>query len=356
MTQSADPIDAPVSAPPTPLTESFDARRTVFAGRETIAAFAGVDSELQALRTGAGVYDLGWRARLRIAGEDRVRWLNGMVTNTVKDLQPGHLNYTFLLNAQGRIQGDGEVYALSDALLLATDYAQAEHLRTHLDHFIIMDDVELAVEPGITAVGLAGPNARSLLSRVWPELAAPEPGRHMQHGNLLVACEQPGIYMLWCADSAAAEVWSQLTDVGAVPCGVEAVEALRILSGVPRYGPDIHGKSLAQETGQARALNFNKGCYLGQEIVERVRSRATVHRALRFFALEGDLPQPGVALFAPGKPDAPVGELTSITRVCLPDLQGSYALGTVRSEAAGGPLSYGGGTATALPQPLLKRD
>ncbi len=357
MTQLADQIDAPVSAPPTPLADSSDVRKTVFAGRETAAAFSDIDSELQALRAGAGVYDLGWRARLRITGEDRVRWLNGMVTNTVKDLQPGELNYTFLLNAQGRIQGDGEVYALADALLLATDYMQAEQLRAHLDHFIIMDDVELAMEPGLTAVGLAGPEASSVLRRVWPDLALPNPSRHVQHTDLLVACERTGAYTLWCADSAAAGVWSQLAAAGAVPCGVEAVEALRILSGVPRYGADIHGKSLAQETGQARALNFNKGCYLGQEIVERVRSRATVHRALRVFTLEGDLPQPGAALFAPGKPDTPVGELTSITRVCLPELsRTTYALGTVRSEAAGEPLSYAGGTATTLPQPPLKRD
>ncbi len=356
MTQPAIQTDPPVSAPPTPLASTLSAGRTAFAGRETVAAFAGADSELQALRTSAGVYDLGWRARLRITGEDRVRWLNGMVTNTVKDLKPGRLNYTFLLNAQGRIQGDGEVYALADALLLATDHGQAERLRAHLDHFIIMDDVELSVEAGITAVGLAGPDAPSVLHRCFPTLAPPEPSRHVQHNDVLVACEQPKSYTLWCADAAAAGAWSQLTAEGAVPCGLEAVEALRILSGVPRYGADIHGKSLAQETGQTRALNFNKGCYLGQEIVERVRSRATVHRALRVFALEGEIVQPGATLFEPGKPDTPVGELTSITRVSLPELGGAYALGTVRAEAAGETLSYGSGTATALPQPPLKHD
>ncbi len=365
MTQAADQIDAPVPAPSTPLAQKLDAQTTGMSGKETVAAFAGAASELEALRTGAGVYDGSRRARLRITGEDRVRWLNGMVTNTVRDLRPGELNYTFLLNAQGRIQGDGEVYALPGALLLATDRAQVERLRAHLDHFIIMDDVELTVEADMTAVGLAGPNAATVLSRVAPGLTPPEPGRCVRHDDQLIACEQPDTYTLWCADAAAPGLWSRLTAAGAVPCGLEAVEALRILSGVPRYGADIHDKSLAQETGQARALNFNKGCYLGQEIVERVRSRATVHRALRVFALAGAVPQPGAALFAPGKPDTPVGELTSITRVCPPDLdstpgpelegsgRGAYALGTVRVEAAGAPLRYEGGTATALPRAPL---
>ncbi len=307
---------------------------------------------MTALHEGAGVYDLGWRCRLRVTGEDRVRWLNGMVTNTVKDLQPGYLNYTFLLNAQGRIQGDGDIYALPDALLLATDRAQAERLHAHLDRFIIMDDVELSLETGVTAIGLGGPRAQALLGGLYPDAAALAPGELLQTDALLIARDGQESYVLWLADEAAPALWQRLVTAGAVPCGTEALEALRILSGVPRYGADIHDKSLAQETGQTRALNFNKGCYLGQEIVERVRSRATVHRAIRQFVLQGDVPAPGTALFAPGKPEA-VGELTSVASVSLPGLGGIYALGTVRAEAAQAPLHYTGGEATALAQPVL---
>lgn len=363
MNAIASQIDATAAAEPTPLAALSGARKTSFAGKATVAVYASAESELRALHGSAGVYDLGWRARLRITGEDRVRWLNGMVTNTVKDLQAGQLNYTFLLNAQGRIQGDGEVYALADALLLATDHAQAERLRAHLDHFIIMDDVELTTETGVTAIGVTGPKASTVLRQVFPELPAPEPGRHIGDGAILIACERRELYSLWCTNSAVTELWARLTAAGATPCGLEAVEALRILSGIPRYGADIHDKSLAQETGQTRALNFNKGCYLGQEIVERVRSRATVHRALRVFLLEGELPPPGTALFAAGNVDTPVGELTSITPVPLPDAERgsepeangrkSYALGTVRVEASLAPLSYAGGAATALPRAPL---
>ncbi len=337
----------------TPLAAAFGSNfvQSTFCGVRTPAVFSTVDEELHALRSAAGVYDAGWLARFRITGQDRVRWLNGMVTNTVKDLQPGHLNYTFLLNAQGRIQGDGEVYAQPNTLLFATDRAQAARVMEQLDRFIIMDDVELAPEPEITAIGIAGPQAAAILSTTL------EPGQFTQTPEGLLACESGDRYTLWLAQADAPAVWQRLLAAGATPCGIEAVEALRILSGTPRYGADIHDKSLAQETGQIRALNFNKGCYLGQEIVERIRSRATVHRGLRVFRLHGAVPVPGAALFAPEKPETPVGELTSITTLAntpQADMAGVYALGTVRTEAAAGTLRYDGGEATALPHAPLQ--
>ena len=351
-----DPIPDPIPdslSQPTPLAGVVaDTGLVTFAGARARAVFSNMDEELQALTNAAGVYDLGWRARFRITGEDRVRWLNGMVTNTVKDLAPGHLNYTFLLNAQGRIQGDGEVYALAGALLFATDQAQAARLQAHLDRFIIMDDVELAVESAVTAMGMAGPRASQTLAGLGIA-AALQTGEFAEADGLLVAREHTERYTIWVEAAGAPALWQRLVAAGAMPCGIDAVEALRILSGIPRYGADIHEKSLAQETAQMRALNFNKGCYLGQEIVERIRSRATVHRGLRAFRLQGQAPGPGTALFTPQKPDAPVGELTSITTVSLPEWAGAYALGTVRAEAAEAPLVFEGGVATALDKPPL---
>src|SRR6202008_3105852 len=88
-------------------------------------------------------------------------------------------------------------------------------------------------------------------------------------------------FELWVPVASLPAIWSAFTDAGAVPCGVNSVEALRVLSAIPLYGVDIQERHLAQETAQTRALNFNKGCYLGQEIVERLRSRATIHRTFR---------------------------------------------------------------------------
>ncbi len=287
---------------------------------------------------------------MRITGSDRVRWLNGMVTNTVKALAPGEHNYTFVLNAQGRIQGDAQVFALDDSLVLETDRAQLPHLLAHFERFIIMDDVELAELAG-TTLGLAG-------RAVGDVLSAPEPGRwapanlagaEVTVANLTLDPAYPR-YDIWLAEESAGTAWADLVGRGCTPCGVQAVEALRVLEGVPLYGVDIHEKTLAQETGQTRALNFSKGCYLGQEIVERIRSRATVHRSVRQFALDGELPAPGAALTAD---DAAAGEITSVAAVHLPYIAGIVALGTVRNEILerAGQLRYAGGTARALTTP-----
>lgn len=332
---------------------------TTIAGMRTIAVFSSLSSELTAILDAVGVYDLGWLTRLRMTGDDRVRWLNGMVTNSIKALASDAWLYTFLLNAQGRIQGDGDVYALPDALLLSTDAAQAPRLQAHLERFIIMDDVDLTVDPAVTALGLGGPQATALLDTVLgvPPLT-PRQVHSVQSafGPILVARGDADQYTLWVTVQQVLPLWQNVTRAGASPCGLHTVEALRILSGVPRYGVDIHEKSLAQETGQTRALNFNKGCYLGQEIVERVRSRATLNRSLACFQLDGPPPASGAALFAPTQPQSSVGELTSIASISLPrfpHLSGVFALGTARSEAALHPLVYSEGTATRLAQPPI---
>ena len=107
---------------------------------------SNLELELQAIREGAAIAPITDRAFLRITGSDATRWLNGMVTNNIKDLAPGEGNYNFLLNAQGRIQGDCTIYrepGEPPTYLLETDDSQLETVRQTLDRFIIMDDVEL---------------------------------------------------------------------------------------------------------------------------------------------------------------------------------------------------------------------
>ncbi len=318
-------------------------------GAHTSALFSDAAQELSALTAGAAVFDQGARVRLRVTGEDRVRWLNGMVTNTVKGLATGAHNYTFVLNAQGRIQGDGTVFALADHLILETDRAQAERLFAHLDRFIIMDDVELAWTSGQTTIGLAGPEAPALLSRLG--LQVPSPGSLAASTARLavtvVAESSPHVqrFSIWVAEEDAASLWQQLLNAGASPAGALAVNALRVLEGTPLYGVDISDKTLAQETGQVRALNFNKGCYLGQEIVERVRSRANVHRGIRQFALHGG---PAATRAPLTSAKVTVGELTSVAALSLTGMPAQIGLGLVRVEALAGSLEYLDGTAVVL--------
>ncbi len=351
----------PAAAPSTPLARwlgrgagmTDEAR-----GAATPALFSDEANELSALVAGAAVFDGGARVRLRVTGEDRVRWLNGMVTNTVKALRAGEHNYTFVLNAQGRIQGDATVFALAGQLLLETDRAQAGRLHAHLDRFIIMDDVELSWVEGQTTLGLAGPGAEAVLASLG--LPAPAAGSFtaVGEGPVQVVVGEWGTrvprYSLWVREAEVVTLWQQLLDAGATAAGARAVDALRVLEGTPLYGVDIGERTLAQETGQMRALNFNKGCYLGQEVVERVRSRASLHRGLRQFALLGERAAPGAVLV--NGEGAAVGELTSVARIAGADAArygDQVGLGLVRVEALGGPLLYPGGTVEVLAAPPL---
>jgi folate-binding protein YgfZ len=363
--QLADTETTLVPPAPTPLAALHSALpRQMHAGCETPQSFSSAPAELDALLHGAAAFDLGYRTRILITGSDRLRWLNGMVTNSVQSLPERTGNYTFILNAQGRIQGDGYVYREADFLLLDTDRSQAGHLMQHLDHFIIMDDVELhLLDSSSTAIGIAGPDAPRILSSLGLPVPAP---LHLSIASIhdidvTVVHEYGDLaprFALWFEPQFTSTLWQALLAAGALPAGIAAVEALRILSGTPLYGTDLLEKHLAQETGQTRALNFNKGCYLGQEIVERIRSRASVHRGLRQFALSGTAPSPGIELRAAGDDPAsgegrPIGNLTSIATYNLLGLPTTLALGVVRIEPLErrAVLQFDGGTATALDEP-----
>jgi folate-binding protein YgfZ len=339
-----------------------------YQGALSIRVFSTLDQELAALTTGAGIYDLGYKAYLKITGADRLRWLNGMVSNTVQGLPTGHWNASFLLNAQGRIQGDANIYHALDALLFQTSRAQIARLYAHLDHFIIMDDVELTpLDDAQTTIGIAGPHAEQILAGM--RLDIPEEGAIAAvtlNGTAatLVHAHSPVVprFELWIPTASLAEIWGSLESSGAAPCAVAALEALRILEATPLYGVDIQERHLAQETSQMRMLNFHKGCYLGQEIVERIRSRATVHRVLRQFSLENapESLNPGqtIEIHAEGAERNPVGELTSLAHYALPSFTGSLAIGIVRTEAIERKLtlSHSGGAITLLDAPPVLTD
>jgi folate-binding protein YgfZ len=315
--------------------------------------------QLAALLESAGMArldDTGW---IRVTGEDRVRWLNGMVTNSVQDLQPDQGCYNFLLSVQGRIQGDGYIFAETDALLLETALEQVPGLMALLDRFIIMDDVELS-DGGAGRVGLSlsGPESAALLKAIeFPAVPAGELERQTVAWNAgdvtILHAYSPLVprFELWASPEMIETLHRALLSAGAVICDSQSQEWLRLLEGTPRYGTDIRDRELPQETGQARALHFAKGCYLGQEIVERIRSRGNVHRAFTAFRLEGAMPDHGALLEADGKQ---VGELTSVAAIPLSTGTVQLGLGYVRREALDRniPLQYPGGTALPAAPPF----
>src|SRR5271156_5790265 len=135
--------------------------------------FGDTRAEFQTLLASCGLYDLSWRAKIAVTGGDRVRWLNGMATNNIRDLALGHGVYAFLLNAQGRIQADLYAFQRGDSLLVDTERQQREKVLQLFDHYIIADDVEIAdISDKLTALGLTGPESRHVLERAG--LAVPD--------------------------------------------------------------------------------------------------------------------------------------------------------------------------------------
>src|SRR6266571_9128768 len=159
----------------TALTEKLDSntmRTAEYRGATSFAVYSDVPSEFLALLSGCGVYDLGWRAKIVLTGKDRVRWLNGMVTNNVRDLSVGQGVYAFLLNPQGHILGDLYAYNRGESITVDTDSGQAEKILATFDHYIIMDDVEVAnLGEQVTALGIAGPNSSDVLAAAGFEMS-----------------------------------------------------------------------------------------------------------------------------------------------------------------------------------------
>jgi folate-binding protein YgfZ len=293
------------------------------------------EREMAALVSGVAVHDLGWLRRVAVQGEDRFRWLSGMVTNTVNDLAMNAGAWNLVLNAQGRIQGELHVWREDENLELVIAADQVDRLLAHLNRFIIMDDVELS-PVSETALGLAGPLAAGVLAR----LGLPEPEsmtgvRATWSGVPVRVVRAYGVlvphYELWLSAEQIPALWQALVEAGASPVGAATLEAFRIAEGIPAYGIDMAERDLPQETSQMRMLSFSKGCYLGQEIVERIRSRGSVHRHLRSMELFGTVPFAGSELTLEG--GATAGQITSAAELPLGTGKRSFALGMMRGEA-----------------------
>ena len=328
--------------------------------------YGNVRAEFEAVVSDCGIYALGGRIKVKLTGTDQVRWLNGMVTNNIRDLEVNHGVYAFLLNPQGRILGDLYAYNRNGSLLLDTDQSQLEKLLAIFEKYIIMDDVEVENLSGqLAAIGIAGPNIRKVMTDAGIELPGPNP---LQFAALtwrdiqltIVRGDNPSVESceIWLAPESAASLWDWLVKCGAKPAGTAALELLRIASGVPLYGQDIRERDLPQETNQDRALHFAKGCYVGQEIVERIRSRGAVHRQFAGFEMQAhggavQLPAPGAKIQLDGKD---VGEITSVA--VLPAAKGErpVALGYIRREVgiAGKKVSAEGKELTVVKLPFIE--
>ena len=309
-----------------------------FADRALPARFTTVQDEWAAVRRGCGVLDAGFRALLRLTGSDRVTFLQGMVSNDVARLRNGEGTYAALLTQQGKVVSDLRVFVLPDELWLDVPAPRAAAVRENLERYIIADDVEFVADDSVAPlVVIEGPQADRVLLAVTGESVTdlrPFAHREMTFDGVRVRAvavthtTERG-YLLFGAPAGAPNLWKHCCAAGAEPVGMEALDVLRIEAGVPWYGRDFDDSTLISEVGLEAAISYNKGCYLGQEVVERVAARGQVHRKLVGLLCDGrQVPPPDSKLLRDAKD---VGWITSAT--WSPARDAVIALGYARRES-----------------------
>lgn len=300
-------------------------------------------AEYAAALNAVALFDARDRGLIEVTGNDRAAWLHNLVTNAVKTLRPGDGNYAFASNVQGRILFDCNILVLADRIWMDVDRRYVVEAMAHLDRYIITEDVQLAdrsdafcrmvlLGPQVAgmAKALGASHAAALPSVAWSQVKLGDSHRFMFRNDAR------GTFALeLCVERhAAADCWERLMDLGRPtmrPIGWTAMEVLRIEAGIPAYGADIDEDVLPAETQQIeRAISYVKGCYLGQEVVERMRSRGSLARRLVGLELGGNAGAPlGAQLAVDG---AGVGRLTSLCESYATG--GTIGLGYVKTAHA----------------------
>ena len=302
-----------------------------------------VTEQYEAITTGAGVAPLVDWTVVELTGDDRATFLHNFCTNEIRKLSVGSGCEAFITGVQGKVLAHVLVLCRVDSLLLIAPPNLGEKIVTHLDRYLINEQVALYDHTSTQHVLLcAGTKSEALLAQ---RTAQPLPGERLAH----VAAELDGqpdghpatmarvelagpVGFLVIGPAASAEAWSAaLQDAGAVLCGESAWEAARIEAGTPLYGRDITDDNLPQEIGRdSLAISFVKGCYLGQETVARIDALGHVNKQLvGLRSSASEVSPPGSELTLDGRA---IGTITSAT--FSPKLQAPLALAQVRREHA----------------------
>jgi len=344
-------------------------------GREIVSGYAGKDA-YAAAHSSAALVDLSARQWLRITGEDRHSFLHGMCTNDIKGLPEGHTTYAALLTAKGAMVCDVRVWRRKEDLLLEVEPGLGPKVKDFLAKYLISEDAELEdVTEAWGLFGLYGPSAGAVLKAalgveapgenhfisasvsdprgeggVAPPLARVREvlvsGVALPLGGIELAAPVEGLATL---DARLMEAGGPL---GLERMGFDTLEVLRVEAGVPRYGQDMEDKTIPLEANLERALHYNKGCYIGQEVIARATFRGHMNRKLMGLLL-GDGTPPLLSELRSG--DKKVGWITSV--VHSPAVRQNVALAYVHRDylAPGTRLEVAsGGTAEVQPLPFVK--
>ena len=297
--------------------------------------------EIAALRRESGLVDLAWRGVIEMTGRDRTRFLHGMCTNEIKKLLPGQGCMAAIVNRQGKMVAEMIAYATENALLLEMDRSNLQPTIDHLSRFLVADDVALKISDA-AVVGLWGPQAKALLG--LRDLA--DFHFQMRESGLVARNRTLGLEgaHLILPASRSQEVALMLGH-GVRPAGFAAAEALRIENGFPRWGADMDATLLPMEAGlDPIAISYTKGCYIGQEVIQRVKTYSEPPRTL----VQIEVPEAaaGDKIVAGGEE---IGAVTS----AIPTL----ALGIIRKEfkAPGSEVTVAGKPARVRALPWQSR-
>ncbi len=354
-----------MSTPLTFLHRRSGAQLASYRGIETAATYGDGAAEDAALRQGCGLVDLGWCGRLEMAGEDRARFLHGYVTCDVKALASGAGAYGFVTNVKGRVLADLKILALDDRLWLEVPRGVATEIAEHLQKYVIVDRVEIRPADEAVPFGLIGPRSAEVLAGVGdlpevdfghrPATIAGVDAHLVREPSL---GEAPG-WTLWVPTGKAEGFVERLLDHGAAHglrlVGHRALDRLRVAAGRPLFGVDFGPDNFPQETGlEEVAVSYEKGCYLGQEVVARIHYRGGVNRHLRGLAFDADAPDAerpadllGRQILADGRE---AGTVTSAAESAAGWL--GLAILHRRAEPGAGVGLDGGGTARVVELPF----
>ncbi len=313
-------------------------------GAAVVNDYGDTGKEYAALNDSAGVLDLSFHSRICLVGNDRARFLHGQVTNDVKKLGAGEGCYSAITTAKGKMESDLNIFNLGEELLLDLEPGLAAKVTERLERFIVADDVQIVdAAPHYGLLSVQGPKAADVVKVLGMQvelLAKPM-------GSVKISDAMLGeIYLINHArlGSSGFDLFVPNNSLGAVAdkliaaakqlggraAGWAAFEVTRIEAGIPRFGADMDETNIPLECGiESRAIVYNKGCYIGQEVINRIHSIGQVTRELRGLRLpDGPLPLRGDKLFHAGKE---VGYVTSAVR--SPKLGANIALSYVRREA-----------------------
>jgi len=263
------------------------------------------------LRQSAGLLDASGREAVRLVGPERASFLHGMVTNDVEGLPVGLWAYATACTAKGAMVADCRVLARPQELWLDTEPGHGERLLGHLSRFLISEDAELHVASGERAVlMLVGPTALQVASAAG--LPLPE-GNAVSDGPDGTWVLQHGLYGVPAVEvfvpvSGKEALRAKLAAAGAVELPLSALETLRVEAGLGRMGTDMDETTIPLEANLERGIHYQKGCYLGQEVIARVTFRGQVNKKLSGLRFSGALPAHGTEL---RKGEKVVGRVTS---------------------------------------------